>query len=114
MRRSHHPVIAVGAAVAFGLLWVSMTLRFDLIFHFHPALPGLALGWFLREGKRNLVRDSLTVVAAAALVVVSAGLYLDARDAPLDPWWFTILIMGVGIIGGIALVRWREKIDAEA
>lgn len=100
--------------MAFGLLWVVMTLRFDLIFHFHPALPGLALGWFLPEGRRNLVRDSLTVVAVAALVDMAAGLYLDDRDAPLDPWWFTILILGAGIIGGIALLRWREKLEAEA
>lgn len=59
-----------------------MTERLDLIFHFHPALPGLALGWFLPDDGEHLIRTATIVIAVATSIDAAAGLYLASRHAP--------------------------------
>lgn len=100
----------LGASAAMGL-WVGMTYAFDLIFHFHPALVGLAAAWAAR---RRLGRRGSAVVAAAlalvtaAFVAVGAGL-IAAGDRPLDPAWLIAVVAAAGFAGGLWMLLREER-----
>jgi hypothetical protein len=97
---------AVVAAAVVITVWVSMTLIFDLIFHFHPIFLGLAAGWSPRR-----VDAAVPGAASIALVVFVSVLgaivgttIIESAGGPVDPDGFTTAVTTLGIAAGIYLL----------
>ena len=98
------------AAASIGIVvmaWVSLTLIFDLIFHFHPIFLGVAAGWTLRrfDGPARGVGPVVVLALLSAIGAIAGTAIIEATDGPLDPHGFTAAITGLGIGAGVYIVR---------
>ena len=103
--RSAAAAVVAGAVVV--MVWVSMTLVFDLIFHFHPIFLGVAAGWSLRRvdaGAPGAASIALVVFVGAVGAMVGTGI-IESAGGPVDPDGFTTGVTTLGIAAGIYLLH---------
>lgn len=89
-------IAITGVAV---MLWVSLTLALDLIFHFHPISLGTVAGWMLRKvgAPTHSLARTLFVAGLATLGVAGGTVVIDAQGGPLDPHTFTAAMTAIGV-----------------
>jgi hypothetical protein len=107
-RQSRQRTVAValvaGAAVV--SLWVTLSFATTLIFHFHPALVGLTVGWvFRRCGRGSGLADSLLIIVLTAALVASGAAALAAVDRGLDASTVTGVVSAAGLLAGLLIAR---------
>lgn len=113
---SNRSLAAAGASVAIVVIaWVSLTLIFDLIFHFHPIFLGVAAGWALRraDGFARGVATTVVTVLLAAIGAVAGTAIIGSAEGSLDPHPFTAAVASFGIAAGI-YVLYRPSAERAA
>ena len=99
----------VGAFIAVALvvtMWVSMSLIFDLIFHFHPIFLGVAAGWSLRGAGAPVqgTASILVVVFLSAVGAIAGTAIIESAGGAVDPDGFTAGVTSLGVATGIYLL----------
>lgn len=96
--------LSTAAGIAVTGLWVGMSVATSLIWHFHPALPGVAAGWGMRRGlgRPGGWSEAGATTAIAAVLTAAGGVVIRGADKALDDPWFIALVAA----GGLAIGLW--------
>ena len=98
---------AVASVAVVVTVWVSMSLTFDLIFHFHPVFLGVVAAWSLRrvDASSRGSASIAVVVVLSALGGIAGTEVIESGGGPVGPDGFTAGVTSLGIAAGIYLLN---------